>query len=337
MNFCEARGWQGRLLGDQETVVVLGGNGFVGTAIVQALVSAGFRTVSAQRRPTPSLAGVEQRACDATQPVILASVLHGADHVVNAIGGSHKTMLSATKVLSTMVGAGTFRTVIHISSMAVYGTANGPIYETDGLLGAGAYAKAKIACETYFAGTRAIIFRPGIVYGPGGEQWVGRIGRLLRAKSLGDLGKHGDGYCNLIHARDIGAAVVAALRQPHAVGHAINLGPIVAPRWNEVLVAFGRAIGAVPVPRIAAWRSFFDSRILAPPLYAQTIFAKRLGRKGNAPPDAITPALLRLFAQRSWLDSTRADRLLCLQRQDWQLGLRECALWFGETYGLPIK
>jgi nucleoside-diphosphate-sugar epimerase len=305
-------------------VVVLGGSGFAGSAIVRCLAGAGFRPVSVSRRAR----GGEQVRCDATDPVALMQVLQDAGAVVNAVLGDADTMMSATRALAACARALNLR-VVHLSSMAVYGLARGRVDEGAPLHGTGGYA------ETLLAGTGAVILRPGIIYGPGGEQWTGRIFRLLRARRLGDLGENGDGRCNFIHVRDVGAAVVALLGRPDLAELAINLAHAFAPRWNDVLVACARAIGAVPVVRIAGWHLAAEAVMLAPPVYLARLSAARLGLASARWPEIVTPSMRALFSQDLSLDCRLADRLLGLDRVPAAAGLAECAAWFLETYGLP--
>jgi nucleoside-diphosphate-sugar epimerase len=248
--------------------------------------------------------------------------------VVNAVGGDGRTMLAATRAMAE--AADGWCRMVHVSSMAVYGAATGYVAETAPLRAASRYGAAKIACELALAGTGATILRPGLVYGPGSVQWIGRIGRLLRSRRLGDLGKYGDGRCNLVHARDLGEAVVAAVRQRASHGQVMNIGMAAPPRWNDFLVAFGRAIGAVPVARIAGWRLALEAG-LAAPLH----LARRLARTPARVPDAISPALRRLFAQDIVLDCSLGHRLLGLPRTTLPEGLAESAAWFLKRYGPP--
>jgi nucleoside-diphosphate-sugar epimerase len=258
-------------------------------------------------------------------------VLQGAQAVVNAVLGDADTMMAATRALASCAEKRDLR-VVHLSSMAVYGAARGRVNEAAPMGGTGGYAEAKIACETLLAGTGAVILRPGIVYGPGGEQWAGRIFRLLRARRLGDLGENGDGRCNFIHARDVGAAVAALLPRPELSGLAINLGHSCAPRWNEVLVACARAIGAVPVARIAGWQLAAETSLVAAPVVLARLSLPRMGARL---PEVVTPSMRALFRQDFSLDCHLADRLLGLSRVPPAQGLAECAAWFLETYGLP--
>jgi nucleoside-diphosphate-sugar epimerase len=319
--------------GASRRVVVLGGSGFVGTAIVASLAQAGFHPVSAQRKPSRIPGGAEQQLCDATDPAALARVLNGAAAAINAVLGDADIMMAATRALHA-AARNTLR-IVHLSSMAVYGAATGHLDEAAPMRGTGAYAEAKIACEALLAGSSAVILRPGIIYGPGGEQWVARIFRLLRAGRLGDLGENGDGRCNFVHARDVGAAVVAALARPQSAGHAINLAYPVAPRWNTVLAACARAIGAVPVRRIGGRRLDAEARFFGPPLYVVRHAASRVGLHARALPEAITPSLRALFRQDVCLDVHRAGQLLGIAHTPPAEGLAECAAWFLATHGPP--
>jgi len=312
-----------------ERVVVLGGGGFVGGAIMRALTEAGFAAFAAHRHPVggPAAAGV----CDATDPVVVRNTLLGAGCVVNAVLGDAASMLAATRNITAAASMLGLRRVVHLSSMAVYGPTVGLVQESAKLIGGRSYADAKIACEAA-SGADAIILRPGIVYGPGGEQWAGRIGRLLRAGRLGDLGEAGDGRCNLIHARDVGAAVVAALARPGLEGRIFNLSTPAPPRWNQVFFAFGRAIGAVPVARVAAWRLMVEGRVLTPLLHLA-----KIGGMSARLPAAMPRSLLALFGQDIMLDYHMADQALGFARTADADGLGECAAWFLRRYGKPRR
>jgi nucleoside-diphosphate-sugar epimerase len=318
-------------------VVVHGASGFVGGAILRALAAApGLTPVACVRRRSAAPAGFACRVCDATDAAAVAEASRGAAFAVNAVLGDRATMLAATRnICAAALQAGS-RRVVHVSTAAVYGSAEGAASEDSPLEPAGPYASAKVACEAAVrrhveAGGEAVILRPGIVYGPGGQQWAGRLMRLLRAGRLGDLGARGDGLCNLIYHDDVGAAVVAALTAEVAPGEAINLAPHAPPTWNEVFVRLGCAIGATPVRRLTARRLRIETQVLAAPLQAAKLAAARLGLPPGALPEPIPPSLLALWRQRLRLDGTKADRLLGLARTPDDRGLAACAGWFLEA------
>ena len=177
-------------------------------------------------------------------------------------------------------------------------------------------------------GGGATILRPGIVYGPGGQQWIGRIGRLLRAGRLGDLGAPGDGFCNLIYADDVGTAAIAALTKPAAAGEAFNLAEPDPPTWNDFIVDLGCAIAVPHVRRIPRRRLRIEAKLLAPPLQVGKILAGRLGLRPGTLPDPIPPSLLHAFQHRIRLDHRKADALLGFPRTPRMAALAASADWF---------
>jgi nucleoside-diphosphate-sugar epimerase len=253
---------------------------------------------------------------DAADPLQTRRAMEGMDFVINAVGGAPARLRAVTASVCRATAA-TGARMVHISSMAVYGGATGLVAETAPLFAETAYAAAKISCEAEMAGFVArgmegVILRPGVVYGPGSVQWTQRIGRLLRAGRLGDLGAAGEGFCNLLHERDLAAAAIAACLRPEAAGGIFNLASPAPPTWNDYFVALARALGATPVRRIGKRRLAFEAGVLAPALALGGRLAARLG--ADAVPDPISPRLLQLFGQRIRLDPSRADAVLGFAR-----------------------
>ena len=301
--------------GSAARVLVIGASGFVGSGIVRAIeATGGLRAVAASRRLAPTEAGIEQRRCDATDPASLRAATEDVEAVVLCMLAPGRQMVAATRaVCQAALARPQIRRVVLISSMSVYGPAEGSVQEDAPLHGAalGSYGRAKVACERLAAdyaarGCPVVTLRPGIVYGPGGEQWVGRLGRLLRAGRLGDLGAMGDGICNLVLRDDVGTAAVAALGAAGAVGCAFNLADGGTGTWNDYLVTLGCLAGLRRIRRISARRLALETRVLAPPLHALRRALPAAAR--TAVPDCVSPALLRLFGQRLRLcpDSSRA-------------------------------
>ena len=260
----------------------------------------------------------------------IAESLPRCDAVVNVVNGAAKAIRRNGVALATALNACAQPIrLIHLSSMTVYGLAEGVVSEDaqldDGL---GAYAAARIAAEQVLcqAAPQATVLRLGVEYGPDCPAWTLRIAHLLRQRRLGDLGAAGDGCCNLVHVEDVAFAVERALITSVAAGQAFNLAMPNSPSWNEYLTRFALAIRAVPVRRISPTRLVIEKKLLAPPLKILEILSQRLGvaSPGFAPP--IPSSMTRAFAQDIRLDSHRASEVLGIAWRNLDIELRRIAL-----------
>jgi nucleoside-diphosphate-sugar epimerase len=321
---------------DPVSVAVIGASGFVGAAIVRALAEApNKRPIACMRRPSSELAGlgVEMRLCDATNETALAETLADATFAVNCVMGSESTLLAATRSLCRVALRGGPRRVVHISSMDVYGApSRGIVDETTPMRPTRTYGRAKAECEQIVhdfvsAGGDAVLLRPGCVYGPGGEQWVGRIARWLQQGRIGQMGAAACGQCNLAFSDDLAAAVLACLTVEGARGQVINVCDGEEATWNDYFLDLGRAIGAA-VRSVSSLRLTVESRILAPPLQSAKILGRRFGLQPGALPEPITPSLLPLWRQAMRLDGRKADSLLGIRRTRRAVGVAASAAWY---------
>lgn len=306
-------------------ILVLGGGGFIGTHVVSALAESGWATpLAAGRHARPDAGRI---ALDAADPVALKRALEGIDGVVDCVAGP-----AALAVARNLATAGAEIPIVHLSSMAVYGSAVGPVGEEAPLLAdIGPYSQMKAEAERLVAAQpRAVVLRPGCVYGPGSTQWSLRIARLLRERRIGDLGAGGDGCSNLVHAADVAAAVLAALRLPAAQGRAYNLAMADAPSWNDYFLMFARALGAVPIRRLSERRMSLEGKLLAPPLKIAEILAGKVGLARLVPPP-IPPSLVRTWRHDIRLLSARAETELGISWRDLGAGLAETAAWVTEA------
>ena len=325
-------------------VLVVGASGFVGAAITRAIqASSGFQAIGASRRRRPAETGVQHRQCDATDPASLMAAIDGVDSVVLCMLGSARQMVAATRaVCVAALARPALQQVVLISSMSVYGPVEGLVRESDRLDGEwlGRYGRAKVACERIAAdylarGVPITTLRPGIVYGPGGEQWVGRLGRLVQAGRLGDLGDRGDGICNLVLRDDVGAAVVAALSIRASIGGSFNLSDGSSGTWNDYLVTLGCLAGYRRIRRISAHRLAFETRVLAPPLHAMRRALPAPAR--TLLPELISPALAELFSQRLRLCPDSANTVLGFNPTPRAHGIALSAAWLRQASGAAPK
>lgn len=316
-------------------ILVLGGSGYIGSRLCAMLAGSGWA------EPVRASSGIE--ACganvlrvDAADPAGIRLAVQGMDAVVNCVAGSARAIAQGARVLSEACVRSEGTRIVHLSSMAVYGTREGPVPERSPLApGLGWYARAKCEAERHLAayaraGGTAIILRPGCVWGPGSQLWVGRIGRWLHAKRLGDLGVDGDGWSNLVHVDDVCEAIMAALRSPARSGQlrTYNLAAPDSPRWNEYFVDLALAIGATPVRRISTLQLRTDAWVGAPPLKLAQIALSRAGRSAHSVPDPLPPGLLGLWQRQLHLECESAQRELGVRWTPYPDALRQSAQWY---------
>jgi nucleoside-diphosphate-sugar epimerase len=276
-------------------VLLLGGASELVSRVGSALAAAGWAE--------PVVHAGRVTALDAT-------TLADIDAVFSATMGAPHAIRDAANALGRALrGIHPAFRVVHLSSMTVYGSFEGLAAESTPLrTDFGAYGAAHVEAEARLAlhpGT--VILRPGCEYGPGCVQWTERIARLLRARRLGDLGALGDGVCNLLFIDDLVSAVLESLQRSGVDGRRFNLGMRAPPTWNEYLIRFGRALGAVPVTRLGSRRLRAETRLLAPPLKILDLLESRWRRGPARMPPAVTPSLLHACGQDLTLDTRAAE------------------------------
>jgi len=303
----------------QDTVLVTGGRGFIGAALVSALGKAGFPARAGVRRP--SSAG--QIASDLDNADEIRAALAGASIAVHTAYGDVGAMpLQCANLLAIMSEAGV-ESLVYFSSIAVYGERDGAVAESDGPVGAlDAYAAGKIACENQVRDwaqdpahpqRRAIILRPGIVYGQGSRYWIDRLAQRIRAGVWGDFGAAGDGVAALIHIDDLADLVTRATQRLASSDRAslprvatLNAVGADTPSWNAYFHALAQALGAPALPQL-------DAAALgrcAPVALAAKVW-RRVGLPGFEK-QALIPAAgeLALFSRKADYDTRAARELL---------------------------
>jgi len=310
--------------------LILGASGYIGSRLHPRLSSmAGFEVGRASRREL-----------DTRDRAALTRALVGVDCVINCIAGDFESIASGARALTQAALAAKCRRIVHFSSMAVYGRREGWVDERVALdPGLGWYARAKCEAEAQMAGFarqggQVITLRPGCVYGPGSELWVGRVGRWLRQGRVGEFGAAGDGWSNLVHVDDVCEAVVQSLRIADAPGahDTFNLAAPDSPRWNVYLRDLAIAIEATPLRRLSARRLRLDSTVLSPMLKAFERLFGALQMPHGWLPDPLPPSVAHLWAQEIRLDSHAASERLGLNWRSYESGLEQSARWFLSCY-----
>ena len=289
-------------------VLVTGGTGFIGARGTDALTRAGHDAHAGTRRATPQ---ADVIACDLDRPAEIGAALAGIEIVVHCAYGEESAMpRQCAALLSAMATAGVAR-LVYFSSIAVHGDGEGPL---------DSYGRAKLDCETLVrdwekAGgeRRAVILRPGIVYGAGSRFWIDKMAERIRLGIWGDFGPAGDGWAHLVHVDDIAALTVAAVDRLQDGASAGKIPPLdivgpEQPSWNAYFQALAAALGAPGLPIIGPTRlRWWAARRLAAKIW------RRIGLPGGRRAAlAPAPGELALFRRRLTLDAGAATAFLDL-------------------------
>lgn len=323
-------------------VLILGATGHIGRRLTHLLAHNGWASVVAAARRAPSApaqddaSAIEWLALDTLNGTALQQAVARVDAVVNCVAGDERSIGEGAKLLAlAMRGLQRPLSIVHMSSMAVYGAQEGKITESSPLDPTlGWYAKAKCDAEAHLGtlatqGHNVVIFRPGCVYGPGSTLWVDRTARLLMARRIGDLGPDGDGWSNLVHVDDVCRATLTALRLPPAHTPRIyNLADPASPRWNQYFADLAVLIGAVPVQRVSAKRVKWDAALGGPVFKVLEKLGGKLGLQASQLPVPISPSLFKLWPQQIQLNSEAACADLGLAYTPYRAALEDCIQWF---------
>jgi NADH dehydrogenase len=152
---------------DGKLVVLIGGSGFFGTRVAQALLTQGARLRIASRhpseafalRPLANLGQIQFVACDVRKPASIAAALHGADaaaYMVGAFKGDLEALQATGAGLAAEVAAK------EGAQAFVYVSALGAEAESDS---AYAHTKAQGEALVRAAFPTATVLRPAVLFG----------------------------------------------------------------------------------------------------------------------------------------------------------------------------
>lgn len=235
----------------QDTVVISGGSGFIGSALVPALLAQGLQPIVLSRQAGPRADGTEVLTYDALDQLQACRAvinLAGADIAGARWSARRKqelrdSRLQTTRRLCQWAGRLAQPPELFLSASAIgyYGDTGEQAVDEDSPpgddFGAG-------LCRDWEATlrlperTRQVILRIGVVLGPGG----GALQRMLLPFRLGLGGPigHGRQWMSWVAMEDLLGMVLAALKQPAYAGVYNAVAP--APVRNA---DFARSLGRV--------------------------------------------------------------------------------------------
>jgi nucleoside-diphosphate-sugar epimerase len=300
-------------------ILVTGGTGFVGRALVPALLQDGHR-VRLLSRQTPSRLppGAETVPGDLLDPASLGPLLDGITAVVHLAAALPKEGVPADRLLAVNVegtrnlaraaggrGVGLF---VHGSSGGVYGDGADPAPRSESVAPAPGtpYERSKLEgeraaiAELSAAGVPWIVLRPSGIHGPGRTASATFYRQIQQRK----VWVHGPARV-IVHPTDVTDVVSAArlaLRRSDLAGEIFNVAGPEPLEYSALIAAVGERLGVRPIQ----WH------MPATPIRALADLAAATARAAGRGPVPALDRLRRTTVNRS-LDITKAVQLLGFQ------------------------
>lgn len=239
---------------DRQTVLVIGGAGYIGSALVPLLLRAGYhvRVLDALLFGEEPIAryledkDVELVHGDFRRIDQLVTAMKDVDEVIH-LGGlvgdpacavdedlTIEINLTSTRAIAEVAKAQGVRSFIFASTCSVYGASDEIMDERSALNPVSLYARSKIASERELQELSEESFRPtvlrfGTVYGLSGRTRFDLVVNLLTAQAAidGVITVFGPGQWRpFVHVSDVAKAVLCALQAPSQVagGRVFNVG-----------------------------------------------------------------------------------------------------------------
>ena len=202
-------------------VTLIGGGGFLGRYVAQALMRAGARVRIAQRDPRPpyflrtqgGLGQTQFAGVDAARPDTILRAVQGSDAVVNLVGtfatGSMQALhVDGARAVAQAAARVGVDALVHISAIGA-DPAGPSIY---------ARTKADGEAAVRDAFPRATILRPSVVFGPE-DQFLNRFARMIETLPVVPILRAAARF-QPVYVANVAQAVHAALSSPDRFGAA---------------------------------------------------------------------------------------------------------------------
>ena len=322
------------------TILVTGATGFIGSAVVRALLARGEAVRVLVRRPGDlgQVAGlpVEARAGDLEDPASLAPALEGCAALFHVAAAYHlfapdpavlyRTNVEGTRALARAAGAAGVRRIVYTSSVATLGLrADGsPADETtpatlDDMIGH--YKRSKYLAEQAVRELidedrlPAVIVNPSAPVGPRDARPT-PTGRMVLTAARGRMPAYVDTGLNIVHVDDVAEGHVLALERGR-IGERYVLGGQNC-SLAEILATIARLVGRRP-PRL---------RLPAAPLWPLAVAAEAIARWRGTGEPLLTTDGLRLARKKMYFSSAKAERELGYRSRPAEAALRDALDWY---------
>jgi nucleoside-diphosphate-sugar epimerase len=262
--------------------VITGGTGFLGKALIPRLLAQGME-VCCLVRPSSDVQSLRARLAPGTDQRLTfvqgtldriaqcAKAFEGVDvvfHVAAALKGSTPVLflnnVIATRELISMVLQAQVKRLVLVSSLAVYGTSGLEDEDTIDEVRdldpkpqlRDPYTYSKVVQEQVAwdasreKGLPLVVVRPGVIYGPGRECLVGRVGLKFGNFLIRMGGRQRMPFTYVDNCAD---ALVLAGTKPGIEGQAFNIVDDNPPTARQLVRRYKQKVGPVRVAPVPHW------------------------------------------------------------------------------------
>ena len=225
-------------------VLVTGGTGFIGSALVPRMVQAGYvPRLLVRRAPSPAPPSpIEVTVGDVTDADTLRLALKGVPMVIHMAAATSAGRLDPAVAYRVNVGAASALVdacrssgarLIVLSTQHVY------------LPAPGLYGRTKRMADRIFqeSGVPVTILRPSLVYGPGSRGVFVRLATLVRKLPVIPVIGPGTWRMRPLFLDDLIDVILAVLARPDLAGRTYDVGGPDVVTYDEFLFAICHAIG----------------------------------------------------------------------------------------------
>ena len=244
---------------EHKTILITGSTGFIGSHLAKRLIrfcdTQVRGLVKDQTTPTHLIDGslVEKAFGDMTSLNDMRNASRGCDVVVHcAVGEPNENSLGTRNVIQAALENGV-KKFIHISSTAVYSYTPSPDKAQDGRLNYEhskneyhtSYSLGKIASEkvafSYYDSCKLplVVLRLSHVFGPYSACWTTRPMAMLD-QGCYTLVNEGLSPSNTIYIDNAIDAIVSAIREDNAIGHALIISDDKITTWKDFFSSYAK-------------------------------------------------------------------------------------------------